>query len=642
MSAVGLEPCKELSSPQHTGMFASPTRQIILIALLLVLVLATVAVYYPVHNHPFSNYDDDTYVVDNTSIHDGLNWQSLKWATTTYYAANWHPLTWMSHALDCQLFQADPAGAHDHNLALHALNSVLLFLVLLRATGYIGRSAMVAGLFALHPLNVETVAWISERKNLLSMLFFLLALGAYRWYARQPRVGRYALVALLYWFGLMAKPQVITFPCILLLWDYWPLGRMFSGVPGASNGVRTTQAIPPKSLAWLLIEKLPLMALSALDAVLTMKAQFGSHAENWFPKPVRVGNAILSYALYLEKTVWPTKLALFYPHPGTGISWARVAVAFVVLLSITLLVILQWRQRYLTVGWLWFAGTLVPMIGIVQVGEQAMADRYAYLPLVGVFLMFVWGVAGLVAWATRNQPESRRRAGTVLAGTGIAALLALSVMTRLQVDYWNDNFTVWTHALQVTEGNWVAEDLVGAALLKSGKMEAAMPHYYKALAYSPNDLASNLNIGAYLEVKGNFPEAIEHFNKVLAHKIMATPVQLIKTYTDLGYTYQSMGDYVQARENLKVAVQLKPTDAKAWTNLGVVAQKTGDLDLATSAYSKAIQLQPLSWRYLLLSRALEQAGHHEQAQVALEKAKKIALNFDDSEKLAAEAFGPVS
>jgi len=281
----------------------------------LVLVVATLVLYYPAIHHPFVNYDDDGYVTENHHVQSGLTWDSVAWAFTSYDQANWHPVTWLSHALDWQLFQLDPAGHHGTNVLLHALNVAVLFWILLQATGSAGRSFMVAALFALHPINVESVVWVAERKNLLSMLFFLLALGAYRWYAREPRPGRYAVVAFFFALGLMAKPQVITLPFVLLLWDYWPLRRMFADGGPVATG--TEIAFPPRSFLNLLLEKLPLVALSAISAVVTMNAQrVGGGINPELSLAARLANAVVCYARYVGKAVWPTRLAPMYPHPG--------------------------------------------------------------------------------------------------------------------------------------------------------------------------------------------------------------------------------------------------------------------------------------------------------------------------------------
>ncbi len=399
MASVDLTPARQ-SHSRRSSLAASPHKQIVLLGLLLV--IATMAVYYPVHAQPFANFDDADYVFDNFHVRSGLNWETVRWAFVTRDAANWHPLTWLSHALDAQIFGIDPAGPHDVNVLFHLLNALLLFWVLQQATGYIGRSWMVAALFALHPINVESVVWIAERKNLLSMFFLLLTLIAYRWYAHEPRDSRYVVVAVLFAMGLMSKPQVITLPFVLLLWDYWPLQRFSFADDEPPVPMGAEPAIPRKPLSYLIWEKVPLLGLCAASAVLTMRAQQAGGATSSYALSIRLENAIVSYARYLENAFWPLRLSVFYPYPGNSLKAWQVGGAFLLLLAVSIGVIYARRNRYLPVGWFWFLGTLVPMIGLVQVGTQAMADRYAYLPLVGLFLMICWGTADWVVGETAS------------------------------------------------------------------------------------------------------------------------------------------------------------------------------------------------------------------------------------------------
>ena len=532
----------------------------VLIAVLLAGV--TVALYLPVIHHPFLNLDDNQYVTENPYVQDGLTWPTVTWAFTSYDALNWHPLTWLSHATDVQVFGLDPAGHHAVNLLLHALNVVVLFLVLRRATGYVGRSAMVAALFALHPINVESVAWIAERKNLLSMLFFLLALGSYRWYAVAPakaramRAGRYLLVAVCFALGLMAKPQVITLPFVLLLWDYWPLQRMALG--GSASAM--TDGYPPIRLSRLLLEKAPLFVLCAASALVTMQAQRAGGAVASLVKyslSVRLENALVAYMGYLGKAFWPSKLALMYPHPGNSLKLWQVWLALLSLLAITEFVVRFRRRRYLLVGWLWFLGTLVPMIGIVQVGHQAMADRYAYLPLIGLFIMVCWGVADAV---TAPNPTDRaeqisltqpRPQSLVLYAAGGVVLIALGIATHRQVQYWSDNLVLWSHVSDAIGPNLISEERMGDELLKRGKPAEAMQHFARATAIKPSDPDSNFAIAVYEQKQGNLPEAIQHYEVVAAHA--ANPQMRARALTYMSYAYRDLGDSERARASLEAA-----------------------------------------------------------------------------------------
>jgi Tfp pilus assembly protein PilF len=626
--------------PANRPLLSSPGKRTLALGFLLA--IATIAVYYPVNKLPFTAYDDQLYVYENAHVTMGLSWDTIRWALTSFDADNWHPLTWLSHALDCQLFILDPGRHHDVNLLWHVLNVLLLFHVLRRATGYIGRSAMVAALFALHPVNVESVAWIAERKNLLSVFFFLLALGAYRWYASGPRVGRYLVVALLYGLGLMSKPQVVTFPFVLLLWDYWPLHRMFAGIEGSSFAGAGTPVVPPRSFSWLILEKLPLIVLAAADAVITMAAQFRAGTETWYPISVGVKNAILSYLRYIEKALFPSKLAVLYPHPEFSIRASQVLVSFAALLAITALVAVCRRRRYLTVGWLWFLGTLVPMIGLVQVGVQGMADRYAYLPYIGLFIMICWGAADLLSKAKKSGTsrgpwkwlEGYGISGQ--AGVGIAVLVVLAVVTRRQITFWSDDLTLWSHALQVTSRNWSAEDNLGNELSKQERTQEALSHYFNAAEIRPTDPVSNLNIGAYEAQGGDLAGAIERFKRVVSLGSSAKPELKAKAFNNMGHAYADLGDYEHAGQSFAAAVRKDPGYFGAWIGLGVMAQKSGKLDLAVKAYSRAMKIQPQDWGYLLLARALEQSGRKDEAQAANQQAKSLSLDLDEARRAADE------
>ena len=491
-------------------------------------------VYYPAAHFDFISYDDPLYVTGNRHVQEGLSWDTVEWAFQPFYpACNWHPLTWLSHALDCQVFGANSGAHHAMSFILHALNAVLLFWVLLRATGFAGRSFVVAALFAFHPFNVESVAWISERKTVLSMLFFLLALGAYRWYAREPRLGRCLTVATLYALGLMAKPQIITFPFVLLLWDYWPLQRISFG-DRVEEGTAPGE-FPSRTIPQLLWEKLPLLVLSLASAALTMPAQQkgGATAMTRYPLWLRVENAVVSYVQYIAKAFWPTRLAALYPYPMHSITLWAVGGAALLLLAITFFAVESRDRRYLAVGWFWYLGTLVPMIGLVQVGEQAMADRYTYLPLVGIYIMVCWMVAD---WCSE-----RRISPLLLAGVSAAVLLTLAGLAHRQVGYWRNGMTLWSHAADVTRDNWVVEDHLGDMLKDKGKTDEAMTHFLKAENIFPNDYDSNLQIGTFEQEKGNMRGAIDHYKKVINTK--GVPVDFkVKAFNNMCYAYRGLGD----------------------------------------------------------------------------------------------------
>ena len=567
MSSVGVEPGSQVHSrPASSSPKITATRACLYSLLLVVLCFA---LYYPARHHPFVNYDDNLYVTDNEHVKDGLTWDTVTWSMTTFEAGNWHPLTWLSHAWDYQLYGSNPAGHHETSLLLHAVNAVLVFWVLLMASGYAGRSLMVAALFAVHPINVESVVWVAERKTVLSMMFFLLALGAYGWYASSAtaarpmlvRGARYALVALLFALGLMAKPQVITFPFVLLLWDYWPLERcsLFAvrSSPEASretfwrkakseerlSGERRTANSEGRSgdWRWLFIEKLPLFAIAAGSAVLTIQAQGAGNAVltlSAVPLSIRLSNAIVSYVRYLGKIVWPLRLAPMYPHPGGSLRPWQVYGALLVLLAITMWVVEErHRRRYLLVGWFWFLGTLVPMIGLVQVGRQAMADRYAYLPLLGVFIMICWGVA---------DAAGKRVPAQLLPVAGLAVVLLLSVVARRQIGYWADNLVLWTHTIAITPPNYVAQDNLGATLLARKRDDEAIVHFRLAAAIHPTDPISAFNIGVYEQAHGQLREAIEQYKQAIT---LTTRSSLqVLALRNMGRAYSDLGENDQARQ----------------------------------------------------------------------------------------------
>ncbi len=580
-----------------SDLFHSLAKRTLLSCLLLTAVV--LMFYSPATHNGFINYDDDGYITANPHVRAGLTWATVKWAFTTYDQGNWHPLTWLSHALDCELFGLNPAGPHGMNVLLHGANAVLLFLLLLSATGFRWRSLMVAALFALHPMNVESVAWAAERKNVLSMLFFLLALHAYIWYTRLPGLRRYAAVAFFFALALLSKPQVIAFPFLLLLWDYWPLGRI--GAPLVPGPTAHGGNAPKLSSGWLVLEKLPLLLLSVASAVVTMKAQKAGLAVQTFSRYsllLRLETAVISYVRYLEKALWPSQLAALYPHPAKLYPAWQVGAALILL------------------------GSLVPMIGLVQVGFQAMADRYAYIPFIGLFLM--------ITWLATDWARSRQISVGWLAIPAVCCLLALGTLTYRQVGYWHDTSSFWLRTLALTQDNYVAQNNLGQFLLNQGGTEEAVAHFRSALAIRPDGLTANLNLGAYEDRRGNLPAAIERYEMVARHA--ADLGMRASAYSSLGFAYRGMGQSTKAKQCFETALQLEPNWARAMTGLGLIAQENSDLTEAIRQYSRAAAVQPTDVGYLLLAQALRQQGRLDEATAISERVARLSPNPAEAQK----------
>jgi tetratricopeptide (TPR) repeat protein len=596
--------------------------------LCLLLTVVVLVFYNPVTHNGFLNYDDEAYITANPHVRAGLTWATVEWAFTTFDKANWHPLTWISHALDCQVFGLNPAGPHYVNVLLHAADAVLLFLLLQSATGFAGRSLMVAALFALHPINVESVAWAAERKNVLSTLFFLLALRAYGWYAQRPGFGRYSAVFFSFALSLLCKPQVITFPFLLLLWDYWPLGRVGGAIFASPEA--PARDLPKFSSRGLVLEKLPLLLLSGASAATTMKAQKAGGAIQTFSQYsllLRLETAVISYVRYIGKAFWPSRLAALYPHPTKLYPAWQFMAATLFLLFITwwvvrVSVIRARERRYLVVGWLWFLGSLVPMIGLVQVGSQSMADRYAYVPFVGLFVMATWLVAD---WADVHRISVRW-----LAIAAISCLLVLGILTYRQVGYWHDPESFWLRTLALTKENYVAHDTLGGFLASQGRTEEAAAHFRAALAIRADDLPANLNLGTYEQARGNLPAALERYQVVALH---AGDLELrAAAYGNLGSVYRQMGDLTRAKQDFEIALQLWPQQAMSMVGLGLIAQQNGDLPEAVRQYSRAMTVQPTDVGYLLLAQALQLAGHSEEAKQISERVARFSSNLPEAQK----------
>ncbi len=519
--------------------------------LCVLLAAATVALYIPVVGHSFLVYDDHDYVTGNAHVREGLGWSTFKWAFTATDAANWHPLTWLSHALDYQLFGLDPAGHHLDSVLIHALNAVVLFLLLMWVTKRVGLSLFVAALFAVHPLNVESVAWIAERKNVLCTLFFLLTIGAYGWYARKPDWRRYVLVAGLFAAGLMAKPMVITLPFVLLLLDYWPLDRMALGKMSREEGQidrpasgatsdATSDGVARLPFRSLLLEKIPLLMLSAASAWITLRAQKEAISSlQHSPFSLRIENAIVSYGLYLWKMLWPGRLAVLYPHPALSIPAWQWLFSALVLLGITALVVAFRSRRYLLVGWLWFLGTLFPVLGLVQVGNAAMSDRYAYIPLMGIFVMIAWGIDD---WA---KAKTNRTAW--LAIPAFLVLAALGLVTHHQMGYWDSDYHLWSHALAVTEQNPIAHGALAGALIHP---EVAMTKQEMTVP------GINTDPKRTNEAKRNHEEALKIYRQLAVQSPGVYQEYVAMLLKDLGNINRYQNRHNDARNDYEEALEI--------------------------------------------------------------------------------------
>ncbi len=552
-----------------------------------ILIAVTVAVFWQITNNDFVNFDDDQYITENSHVHEGFTREALIWAFTTSHMGNWHPLTWMSHMADCQLFGLNPWGHHLTSLFFHTLNTVLLFMVLKWMTGALWQSLFVAALFAVHPLHVESVAWVAERKDVLSTLFWMLTIWAYLRYVERPGIKRYLLILVTFALGLMAKPMLVTLPFVLLLLDYWPLERFQIGQSGSMH-IATSQvsmiARKPSSQALrLLWEKTPLIFLAAVSSVVTFIVQKSEGAVRTlevYPAQARISNALVSYAIYIKKMIWPESLAVFYPHPGQSLPMYQAALAGLLLLMISFGVIrLGRRYPYLPVGWLWYVGTLIPVIGLVQVGAQAMADRYTYVPLIGLFLIVSWGIPELVrSWRYRR---------TVLALAAGSLLLALMLCTWLQIQNWRSSIALFEHALQATANNGLAHHNLGVALADQGRVQEAIIHYHLSLRITPNNFRVYNNLGKALVRQGKLQEALVHYQKALH----LNP-NYAEAYNNLGVARARLGEFNKATDDYLEALRLKPDWLEVYNNLANAFAAQGKFDEAIAYYSKVIRLKP--------------------------------------------------
>ena len=614
----------------------------------LTLALVTFAVYFQVHSFKFITMDDSVYVCKNPNIQAGITFKAVKWAFTTNYAEFWHPLTWLSLMLDWQMFGSNPAGFHLTNLILHIANALLLFLVLKQMTNALWQSAFVAALFALHPLHIEAVAWVAERKEVLSTFFWILTMWAYLRYVKQPNVFRYLFTMLIFALGLMAKPMLVTLPFVFLLLDYWPLDRI--------------KRVDWKIIYRLVWEKFPFFILSAIGCAVAFFAEkHGGMVESFagLSLKYRIYNAFISYIEYIKKMIWPVKLAIIYPHPGLKVSVLYAVISAGFLLAVMVLILrFAKNHRYLFTGWFWYLGTLLPVIGLIQVGTHAMADRYSYITLTGLFIIIAWGLPELIV----KWPHHR----ILLWLSSLIVLSVLAVCTYFQQQYWKDTITVFQHALAVTNDNYNAHFLMtkelleqgrideaiqhntqalrikpdyidalsglGAALHQAGRVDEAVVYYKKAIEIDPRTFEANANLGVALASKGKFNEAIEHYE--IALKTMDTP----RIHHNYAQALFNLGQFPQSITEYRKALLLKPNDPNVINELGYTLAHTGKFDEAITLYNKALRISPDRINiHLNLGTALTGSGKFDEA---LKEYEKILL-LQPQNAVAHNDFGVV-
>jgi protein O-mannosyl-transferase len=584
----------------------------------LALLVLTLASYWPTFSNGFVNYDDDRYLLENPLVSQGLDPHHVVLALRSTAEANWHPLTWIAHMADVQLFGMKAAGHHASSLLLHGLNVILLFLLLDSATGWRWRSALVAALFAAHPLNVECVAWVSERKSLLSTTFLLLAFFAYGWYVKRPGAARYLLIAALFALGLAAKPMVITFPFLLLLVDYWPLRRL-------SLPEDQPQGSLVRTFGRLALEKAPLLLLVAASAWITLytQRQGGAVASSaGLPFAYRISNAVYSYLAYLLMGLWPVRLAVFYPHPENSLPLWKPLVAAVLLFSASAWVWLQRERRYLLTGWLWYLGTMVPVIGVVQVGRQALADRYAYLPFLGLFVMVVWGLGelgGKLRWPA-----------AIPASAAAIALAWFAGLTWWQTGFWRDSFTLFGRAVEVTKHNYLAENNLGRAYSESGRADLAFAHFEEAARLRPKFGVARYNLGVGLLARGDFAGAQREFEA--AAQYAGDSLELAKTRHNLGIALYEQNRLEPAKKEISAALAITPGKENSLLALGMIDFRLGDYPAAAEDFEKAYSAHPSPQALFWTGRTREAQGNLRGAAAAYQDALRLSPTFREAKE----------
>lgn len=553
------------------------TPPLLTVLLCCLLVLAAILVFRQVGEFDFINYDDGIYVTENRHVSSGLTYENISWALTATHAHNWHPLTWLSHMIDVEFFGLQAGMHHLVNVLFHIMNSILLFLLLKRTTGTLWRSFFVAALFALHPLHVESVAWVSERKDVLSTFFLMLTFLSYDSYASMPCIRRYIPVVLFFTLGLMAKPMLVTAPFILLLLDYWPLKRLRTGAPSLSENRETT-----RSFTFLLLEKVPLFFLAALSSMITYLVQDRTGAvinTELVPLALRIQNALVSYVAYMGKMFWPLHLAIHYPYQDHIPGW-QVAGGACIIAVITIFVIyMAKRKPFLPVGWFWYLGTLVPVIGLVQVGGQAMADRYTYVPLIGLLIMITWGIPTLFLQGRYGRP--------VCISAAVIVLILMSWVSYRQVGYWQNSVTLFQHSLEVAPGDYLSENNLGVGLAMEGRIDEAEKHFREAIRLNPNYGNPFFCLGVVMQSRGKIKEAKAYFRQALKRD-----PTMAEAYNILGTISAAEEDLQSAESLYRRSIEIQPELADAHDNLGIALAGQGRIDEALKHFRQAVTLAP--------------------------------------------------
>lgn len=540
----------------------------------LLLFSAALGAYWQIKNHDFINYDDEMYVTENLQVKKGLTFEGVAWAFSAGYATNWHPITWLSHMLDCELYGLNPMGHHWTNVQIHIASTILLFLVFNWMTGALWQSSVVAALFALHPLHVESVAWVAERKDVLCAFFWILSIWAYARYIRLPVARRYLLLTFFFTLGLMAKPMMVTLPFVLLLLDFWPLYRFNS---------KYFQFHPPgrHSLIALVLEKVPLFGLSAVSSTITYYVQQGGGAVaslDVLPFKARFVNALISYLRYLGKMIWPRNLSVFYPYPQWPVEYAVISGVLIICVSVAIVRAAR-KYPYLLTGWFWYLGTLFPVIGLIHAGSQSMADRYTYIPLMGMFILIAWGLADV------SKPLRSRN--VVLALAAGVALCAMMVCTWFQVCHWQNTLTLFTHVLKVTRNNSVAYFSLGYGLDKQGKLDEALSYYMKSLEINPGYKNAHNNIGFILARRGKTEAAIDHYQA----ELRLFP-ENADTHNNLANALSDQARLAKAAIHYRLALSINPEHANAHYNFGNLLLRQARFKDALAHSAEAIRINP--------------------------------------------------